>query len=73
MMQFLKDQMSSISLDLYEEILEVYSASCLWHADKHQSFLQIDTIILGVCISRHGQSTQISFHIFATFPEKHEG
>ena len=20
-----------------------------WHADKHRSFLQVDTIILGVC------------------------
>ena len=29
-----------------EVIDEVY----FWHADKHQSLLQADTIILGVCI-----------------------
>ena len=27
-------------------------------ADKNQSFLQIDTIILGVCVARHAQVTQ---------------
>ena len=26
-------------------------------ADKHQRFLQIDTIVLGVCVARHAQIT----------------
>ena len=26
--------------------------------DKHQRFLQIDTLILGVCVARHAQITQ---------------
>ena len=28
-----------------------------WHTDKHLSFLQVDTIMLG-CVARHTQSTQ---------------
>ena len=30
------------------------------HADKHQRFLQIHTIILGVCVARHAQITKIN-------------
>ena len=33
-----------------------------WHADKHRSVLQADTVILGVCN-----------HIVAICPEKHGG
>ena len=29
---------------------EVTNEVDFWHADKHQSFLQVDTVILGVCI-----------------------
>ena len=28
---------------------EVTGEVCFWHLDKHQSFLQVDTIILGLC------------------------
>ena len=45
---------------------EVNDGAYFWHADKHRSLLQVDTIILGLCATRHAQSTQnkcISLHI----------
>ena len=40
-------------------------------ADKHQKFLQIDAIILGVCVARHAQITQNSkFAISLQYPKK---
>ena len=59
---------------------EVY----FWNADKHRSLLQVDTIILGVCTTRHAQSTQNKFAYLCISPEawgevhfllanKHEG
>ena len=41
-----------------------------WHADKHGSFLQLDTIILGVQ-PYIPKVAKISLHIFALSPEKH--
>ena len=45
-----------------------------WPPDKHQSLLQIDTIILGVC-NQHAQKypKQQVCKIFATSQGKHEG
>ena len=42
-----------------------------WHADKHRSALQVDTIILGVRRQACRNYPKIrSWHIFAIFPQK---
>ena len=61
-------------IKLMNVIDEVY----FWLPDKHRSLLQVDTIILGVCVCvcvcvcviRHAQSTQNNFVIS---PEKKKG
>ena len=48
---------------------EVNDGAYFWHADKHRSLLQVDTIILGLCATRHAQSTQNKFAYLCISPE----
>ena len=43
---------------MYYFIKEVSDEVYFWHTDSHRSFLKVDTIIYGVCVARHAQSTQ---------------
>ena len=44
-----------------------------WHVDKHQSFLHVDNIILGVCNQAYPKYPKKEVCIPALSPEKHGG